>query len=110
MTTTTTLPQALELTMLLCLAAPWLMNLRRMLRSRQPEGRALSATPIILAGYCAGVLAKALAAAPGTPLPVAFWFCLLNTLTISANVALACHYRRPALRKLRWTESRLTFV
>lgn len=110
MTTTTTLPQALELTMLLCLAAPWLLNLRRMLRSRQPEGRALSATLIILAGYIAGVGAKALSAAPGTPLPMAFWFCLLNTLTISANVALACHYRRPALRKLRWAESRLSIV
>lgn len=105
-----TLPQALELTMLLCLAAPWLLNLRRMLRSRQPEGRAVSTTLIILAGYIAGLLAKSLATAAGAQLPISFWFCLLNTLTVSANVVLVCRYRRPALRKARWTESRLSFV
>ena len=110
MNTTALLPQALELTMLLCLAAPWLMNLRRMLRSRQPEGRALSAMLIILAGYTAGVLAKLLTAGSGASLPIAFWFFLLNTLTVSANVALVCRYRRSVLRAARWTESRMTFV
>jgi len=110
MTTASLLPQALELTMLICLSAPWLMNLGRMWRTRQPEGRALSVTLIILAGYAAGVLAKAFATAPGTPLPISFWFFLLNTLTVGANVMLACRFRRPALRRAHWTESRLTFV
>ncbi len=83
------------------------MNLCRMLRGRQAEGRALSAMLIILAGYCAGVLAKALSAAPGTLPPIALWFCLLNTLTVSANVAPTWHYRRLALRAARGAQRRV---
>lgn len=92
------LPQTLELTMLVCLALPWPLNALRMLRSRRPEGRALPATLILLAGYLAGLLAKWLAAPVGVALPPVFWLCLLNAATISANVALTWHFSRRLAR------------
>lgn len=80
--------QVLEAVMLACFGLSWPLASIRMLRTRRAEGRGVTPTALVLAGYLAGMAAKIGVVCAGGTLPPIFWMYLLNAVSVSANMAL----------------------
>ena len=86
--------QAFEAGMLICFGISWPVDILKSLRVRRTEGKSLAFMVIILAGYCLGITAKLVEAAPpDKALKPVLALYILNWLFVAIDILLYLRFR-----------------
>jgi hypothetical protein len=78
-----------EIIMLLCFGAAWPFSIARSLRSRSTSGKSLVFLRVVMAGYAAGIVHKALYARD-----FVLWMYAFNMLMVATDTVLWLRNRR----------------